>query len=96
MNFNKLLEEKRKDIIVIASRHGAKNIRLFGSTIRNQDNPQSDIDFLVDMEPGRSLLDHVALIQDLSDLLGRKVDVVTERSLHWYIRDQIIQESLPL
>ncbi|MBI3977538.1 MAG: nucleotidyltransferase family protein [Chloroflexi bacterium] len=93
---DELLKAKRADILRIAAEHGARNVRIFGSVARGEAGPESDIDVLVDFEPGRSLLDHVALIQDLEDLLGRKVDVVAEDALHWYIRDRVIEESVPL
>ena len=88
---------RRKDTIQnIAALHGAQKIQLFGSVTRGEDTPDSDLDLLVDFEPGRSILDHIGLIQDLQDLLGRKVDVVTEKGLSIYIRDRIIQEAIPL
>ena len=63
---------------------------------RDEETPESDLDLLVEFEPGRSLLDHIALAQDLQDLLGREVDVVTEGGLHWYIRDRVCREAVPL
>ena len=82
---------KKDTIKKIAEVHGAQKIRLFGSVIRGEDTPESDLDLLVEFEPGRSLIDHIGLIQDLLD---RKVDVVTERGLNIYIRDQITQEAI--
>jgi uncharacterized protein len=79
MNSSELLKDKREAILQIAAKHGARNIRVFGSVARGEADDQSDIDFLVDMEPGRSLLDLGGLLMDLQDLLGRNVDVVTER-----------------
>jgi len=90
------LLEKREDILRIAARHGADNVRVFGSAARGEAGPDSDIDFLVEMEPGRSLLDHVALLQDLEDLLGREVDVVTEDGVYWLLRRRILKEAVPL
>jgi uncharacterized protein len=78
MDANELLKEKREAILRIAAKHGAHNVRVFGSVSRGDANEQSDIDFLVDLEPGRSLLDLGGLLMDLKDLLGRDVDVVTE------------------
>ncbi len=66
-----------------AAKHGAHNLRVFGSVARGEARPESDLDILVEMEPGRSLMDHIALMQDLEDLLQRKVDVVSEKALHW-------------
>ncbi len=96
MDTDELLRMKREDILRIAARHGARNVRLFGSVARGEIGPESDIDFLVEMEEGRSLLDHVALWQDIEELLGCQVDVVSERALHWYIRDRILKEAVPL
>ena len=91
-----MLEAKRDEILKIAAQHGARNLRVFGSLATGKAGPRSDLDLLVEFEPGRSLLDHVALVQDLEDLLGRKVDVVTEKALHWYIRDRVLREAVPL
>lgn len=91
-----ILEARREDILRIAARHGAANVRLFGSVARGDSRPDSDIDLLVEMEPGRSLLDIGALLMELQQLLGRKVDIVEPEGLHWYIRDQVLQEAVPL
>jgi uncharacterized protein len=91
-----LLKDKHHEILAIAARHGAHNLRVFGSVARGEAGRESDLDILVEMEPGKSLLDHVALMQDLEDLLQRKVHVVSERALHWYIRDRVLAEATPL
>jgi predicted nucleotidyltransferase len=88
-----LLQEKREEILRIAAQHGARNVRVFGSAVRGEAREGSDIDFLVDFEPGRSLLDRSALILDLQDLLGHKADVVTERGLYWLLRRRILKEA---
>jgi predicted nucleotidyltransferase len=88
--------ERREEIVAIASGYGASNLRLFGSRARGESRPDSDLDVLVDLAPGRSLLDLVGLQQDLEELLGCKVDVVTERSLNRYIRDRVLAEATPL
>jgi hypothetical protein len=75
-----LRDEKRADVLRLAARHGAHNIRVFGSVARGEASDTSDLDLLVEWEPGKSLLDHVALVQDLEELLGTKVHVGTERS----------------
>lgn len=80
----------------VAAAHGARNVRIFGSAARGDAGPESDVDFLVEMAEGRSLLDLVGLWQDLEELLGRKVDVVEPEGLHWYIRDRILREAVPL
>jgi len=76
------LLERKGEILEIAAGPGARRVRVFGLVVRGEETPASDIDRLVEFEPGRSLLDHVALAQDLKDLLGRDVDVVTEKGLH--------------
>ncbi len=96
MGIHELLENKKSEIFKIAGHYGAHRVRVFGSVARGEAGPQSDIDFLVELEPGRSLLDHIGLIQDLEELLHRKVDVVTEKGVHWYIRDRVISEAVPL
>lgn len=92
-----LLQEKRQEILEIAEKHGAFNVRLFGSVVRGEETEDSDIDFLVDYEetkvtqwfPG-------GLLMDLEDLLGRKVDVLTENSISDLLRDVILEEAQPL
>ncbi len=96
MDVNKLLQEKREAILQTAAKHGARNVRVFGSVVRGEADERSDIDFLVDMEPGRSLLDHAALWLDLKELLGREVDVVTERGIKERLRNRILKEAVPL
>lgn len=96
MSIDDLLREKREEILRIAARHGASNVRVFGSVARGEAGPDSDIDFLVELEPDRSLLDHSALLVDLEDLLGRKVDIAEPAGLHWYIREQVMREAVPL
>jgi predicted nucleotidyltransferase len=90
------LEQKREEIFRIAARHGARNIRLFGSVARGDDRPESDVDLLVEMEEDRSLLDLVGLGQELEALLRRKVDVLTAESLHPALRHRIVAEARPL
>ncbi len=84
---------KKKDILKIAARHGARNIRIFGSVARGEARLDSDVDFLVDMEPGRTLFDMGGLLMDLRDLLGLEVDVVTEQGLKPRIRDRVLKEA---
>ena len=96
MGIDELLKEKRQDILRIANKYGAYNVRIFGSVARGEAGPNSDVDFLVELEPNRSLFDLGGLLMDLQELLGREVDVVTEKGLHWYIRDRVIQEAQPL
>jgi len=96
MDLKELLKEKRETILEIAAKHGARNVRVFGSAARGEADEQSDIDLLVDMEPDRSLFDHAALWLDLQELLGRKVDVVTERGIKPRLRNRILEEAVPL
>ena len=91
-----LRSERRDEIQPLAARRGAQNLRIFGSVARGEANAASDLDLLVSWEPGRSLLDHAGLVQDLQDLLGVKVHVGTEKSLHWYVRDRVLREATPL
>jgi hypothetical protein len=96
METMELLSKKREAVIALAAKHGAHNMRIFGSVSRGESVPASDIDFLVKMEEGRSLLDLSALVLDLQDLLGVKVDVVSEDGLYWLLRRRILKEAKPL
>ena len=96
MTRSRLLYEKRDEILRIAKRYGASNIRVFGSTARGEATTDSDIDFLVDLEPDRSLFDLGGLLYELQELLQMDVDVVTEKGLHWYIRDQVVNEAVEI
>jgi hypothetical protein len=96
MSLKELLKEKREEILSIATKYGASNVRIFGSVARGEDTADSDVDFLVELEPGRNLLDRIALMQDLEDLLERKVDVATVKGLREYFRDRILNEAVPL
>jgi uncharacterized protein len=84
------------EILRVAHEHGATSVRVFGSRARGDSTPDSDLDLLVRLDPKRSLLDLIAIQQDLEDLLGCKVDVVTENGLSPYIRERILAEALPL
>jgi uncharacterized protein len=96
MEVEELLKEKREEILEIAARHGARKVRVFGSVAREEAGESSDIDLLVDMEPDRSLLDVTAFLADIRELLGRRVDVVSEKGLYWLIRRRILKEAKPL
>ena len=91
-----MLQTRRSDILRVGARYGATNVRVFGSAARGEAGPESDIDLLVDLEPGRSLFDLGGLLMELQALLSCEVDVVTEQSLHWYIRDRILSEARPI
>jgi len=90
------LRTKRQQVLQIAHQHGAYHVRVFGSVARGDARQDSDIDFLVEMEPGRSLLDMGGLVMDLQQLLGHSVDVVTERGLKSRIRARVLAEAIPL
>jgi len=90
------VQSKREDILRLAARRGARNVRLFGSVARNEAGPDSDVDFLVDLEPGRSLLDLGGLLMDLQELMGCKVDVVTETGLRPRLRPRVLRDARPL
>ena len=96
MGLNQLIREKRQEILEIAARHGADNVRLFGSVARGEADEASDVDILVELEPNRSLLDLGGFLADLQDLLRCRVDVVTETGLKNRIRDRVLQEAVPL
>jgi len=96
MNISELLQQKRRQILEIAEGHGARNVRLFGSVARGEATETSDLDLLIEMEPGRGLLDIVAVKQDLEELLGCKVDVVTEAAISPYLRDKVLHEAIRL
>lgn len=85
-----------REILEVARRHGAGRVRMFGSCARGQQTPDSDIDLLVELEPGRDLFDLIELKQELEKKLRRRVDVLTEQSLSPYIREEVLREARPL
>lgn len=93
LTLDTLRAERRDEILRLAKRRGAHDVRVFGSVARGGAKESSDLDLLVSWEPGRSLLDHAGLVQDLQELLGVKVHVGTEKSLHWYARERILREA---
>lgn len=96
MELEQLLKTRRKQILMAARKHGAYDVRVFGSVARGEARPDSDIDFLVNLESGRSLLDLARLLRELQALLDHNVDVVTEAGLRPRIRPQVLQEARPL
>ena len=96
MGIAEIIQDKKEQILALAAKHGASNIRVFGSVANGTADQDSDIDFLVDLEQDRSLFDLGGLLMDLQQLLNRSVDVVTENGLHWYIKDRILSEAKPL
>ncbi|HEV7517802.1 MAG TPA: nucleotidyltransferase family protein [Thermoanaerobaculia bacterium] len=91
-----ILQRYRADILYLARRHGVANVRVFGSLARGEGSEASDLDLLVTLAEGRSLLDLVGLKQDVEDLIHRPVDVVTERALSPYLRERVLSEAIPL
>ena len=96
MEVAEMLKEKREDILRIASKHGACNVRVFGSAARGEGGPDSDVDFLVDVMPVHSPWFPGGLLVELEQLLGRRVDIVEPDGLHWYIKDKVLSEAVPL
>ncbi|MCC5912490.1 MAG: nucleotidyltransferase family protein [Clostridiaceae bacterium] len=96
MSVKALIYQKRKDILTVANKYGVIKIQLFGSVAREEETSDSDIDFLVKFEEGRTLFDLIALKNELEDLLKVKVDVVTEEALHWNIREQVKSEVIEI
>jgi hypothetical protein len=91
-----LLQEKRELILTTADKHGMKNVRVFGSVSRREDGPESDLDLLVEFEKDRSLFDLIRFKQEMEDLLEMKVDVSTENSIHWSIKEDVLNEAVQL
>ena len=96
LDLEALLREKREEILGIAAKHGASNVRVFGSVARGEARPDSDVDLLVETGPETSSWFPAGLILDLEEILGRRVEVVTERGLNQYLRDRVLREALPL
>ena len=91
-----VIRAKRDEIQRIAAKHGARNVRVFGSVARGEARPDSDVDFLIDVEPVTSSWFPAGLVQDLESALGRRVEVVTERGLNRLIRDDVLREAIPV
>lgn len=96
MNLTETVKQKREEILRTAARRGATNVRLFGSLARGEESAASDVDLLVEMEEGRSLIDLSHLLLDMEELLGRPVHIVEPEALHWAIRERILKEAVPL
>lgn len=90
------LRTKKEELLALAERHGAKNLRVFGSVARGDSRPGSDVDFLVDMEEGRTYFDLIDLWLDMQNVLGKKVDVLTEPEVSPYFRQRVVREAVPL
>jgi predicted nucleotidyltransferase len=96
MTLQDLRVTQRDEILRLAAKRGARKVRVFGSVVRGEDRPDSDVDFLVEMDPGRTLFDLSGLVLDLEGLLGAPVDVVTEAGLRPRLRDRVLAEAVPL
>ena len=96
ITLNTLRQEKKADILRLAEMHGCHNVRVFGSVATGENRPDSDVDFLVDIESGRTIFDLASFLGDVRDLLGTEVDVVESRSIHPYIRDRVLAEAVRL
>jgi predicted nucleotidyltransferase len=96
MGIEEILGSKREEILRIAAKHGVTSIRVFGSVARGDAGPESDVDFLIERGPNRTPWFPAGFIVDLEDLLGRRVDVASPNALHWYIKDRILSEAVPL
>jgi hypothetical protein len=90
------IEEKREQIVQIAEKHGARNVRLFGSVVRGESDDSSDVDFLVTLDENATLLNHAALVLELEELLGRRVEVASDRGLRPRIKDRVLSEAVSL
>jgi len=96
MDTKTLIRERRREILEIAAQYGVRSIRVFGSVARGEAEAASDVDFLVELAPGRSALDLGGLLMDLREILGCEVDVVTEKGLRPRIRERVLKEAVPL
>ncbi|MGH7964312.1 MAG: nucleotidyltransferase family protein [Candidatus Binatia bacterium] len=96
MTLFELLQQKRDDILRIAAKHGAYNVRVFGSVVRGEAGPDSDIDLLIERGPTTSSWFPAGLVLELEEVLGQRVDVVTEKALNRHLRDRVLREAIPL
>lgn len=96
MGIDEILKDKRNEVLRVAAKHGARNVRIFGSVARGEGGEESDVDLLVDVGPDRTPFFPGGLVADLEELLGRRVDVFTEDGLHWYIRERVLKEAVRL
>ncbi len=96
MGIDKLIREKRSEILRLAEKHGAYNVRIFGSIARGEAGPTSDVDILVEVRKQHSSFFPGGLVADLEELLGRRVDVITVKGLNKFLRDQVLKEAVAL
>jgi predicted nucleotidyltransferase len=96
LTMESLRRDYRDQILAIAAKHGARDLRVFGSVARGEAKEGSDLDLLVDFDPDRDLFDHVHLMLELQELLGVKVDIGSAKNIHWYIRDRVLNDARAL
>lgn len=96
LTLEQLRRERKAEILRLAGLHGCRNVRVFGSVATGENRPDSDVDFLVEMESGRTIFDLAGFLGELRELLGAEVDVVESRSIHPYIRDRVLGEAVRL
>jgi len=96
MAIKEFLKTKRTEILRIAEKYGGRNVRVFGSVARGEEGKHSDIDLLVELESGRSLMDHAAMLMELQETLGYHVDVISDRGIKPRIRNIVLREAIPL
>ena len=96
MGIQKIISKHREQILSLAEKYGASDVRVFGSFSRGTADEKSDVDFLVNLAPGRSLFDLGGLLYELQELIGRRVDVVTPAGLRPRIRDRVLREATPI
>ncbi len=96
MGIPEIIQDRKKQKLSLAAKYGTSNVRIFGSVANGTADEKNDIDFLVDLENGRSLFDLGGLLMELQELFNRKVFVNTDHGLHWYIKERIINEAKPI
>jgi uncharacterized protein len=96
MTLQELLAQKREEVLCIAAKHGAYNVRVFGSVVRGEARPDSDVDLLIEKGPVTSSWFPAGLVLELEELLGHRVEIVTEKALNPYLRDRVLREAVPL
>jgi predicted nucleotidyltransferase len=96
MRIEELLRSRREEVLKIAAKNGARNVRIFGSVARGEADSKSDLDILVEFTPGSTLLNQSAMIRELESLLGLKVDVVSDQGLRERFRERVLSEAVPL
>jgi len=96
MGMQEIISNHREQILSLAEKYGASNVRVFGSFARGTADEKSDVDFLVNLAPGRSLFDLGGLLYELQELIGRRVDIVTPAGLRPRIRDRVLREATPI